>query len=392
METILFLCNVKNRQITSEINEQISLGKYYKTSWSCGNSQFIEVGDRAYFTRSGNINSNEPTGFIAAGYVIPAPENQQLKLLDKYKYSNLSAAYIHDDDGCFYVRIKIDSVVDFDFPLEQRYLKKLSLFQGVNFNFGGGGCRFNSNAAPSLDSEWDKHSLQQQREKKGRRLVDVFVEKGDDLKKNKEYQAAIDKYNLALEVDLKSVKAIERIKTCKSILKRLSQKEVTESRVEQKLEEPLEKKELLLATKKLDQENFFSSKTDAEAREKNYVSIARRQGQSKFRQELLTAYSGKCAITDFDAEAALEAAHIIPYIETENNHPSNGLLLRADLHTLFDLNLIAINPQTMRVHISPILKKTEYRTIEGKELRVPKDETYLPNQQFLKQRFEQCKW
>ena len=101
MQTILFLCNVKNRQITSEINKQISSGNYYKTSWSCGNSQFIQVGDRAYFTRSGNINSNEPTGFIAAGYIIAAPKNQQLKLLDKYKYSNLSAAYIHDDDGCF---------------------------------------------------------------------------------------------------------------------------------------------------------------------------------------------------------------------------------------------------------------------------------------------------
>lgn len=392
MQTIIFLCNVRNRPITSEINKQISSGNYYKTLWSCGNSQFIQVGDRAYFTRSGNINSNEPTGFIAAGYVIPASKNDQLKLLDKYKYSNLSAAYIHDDGGCFYVRIKIDSVVDFDFPLEQKDLKKLSQFKGVNFNFGGGGCRFNSNAAPFLDSEWDNHSLLQQRQNKGRRLVDVFVEKGDDLKKNKEYQAAIDKYNLALEVDPESGKAIGRIKTCKSILNRLLQKEVPESPVEPKLQEPLETKELLLATKKLDQENFFSSKTDAEAREKNYVSIARRQGQSKFRQELLTAYSGKCAITDFDAEAALEAAHIIPYVETENNHPSNGLLLRADLHTLFDLNLIAINPQTMKVHISPILKETEYRTIEGKELRVPKDKIYLPKPQFLKQRFEQCKW
>jgi hypothetical protein len=176
MQTIVFLCNgeadyyngkvtLKNRELPSLINQEISLGNYFVTAWSCGNSKFIEVGDRAYFKRTGNMG-NEPTGFIAAGYVIPAPENQQLKLLDKYKYSNLSAAYIYDDDGCFYVYIKIDSVVDFDFPLDQRYLKKLPKFQGVNFNFGGGGCRFNSSAAPFLDSEWDKHSLQQQREKK----------------------------------------------------------------------------------------------------------------------------------------------------------------------------------------------------------------------------------
>jgi len=107
---------------------------------------------------------------------------------------------------------------------------------------------------------------------------------------------------------------------------------------------------------------------------------------------LLDAYSSKCAITNFDAEAALEAAHIIPYIETENNHPSNGLLLRADLHTLFDLNLIAIDPKTMKVHLSPILKKTEYKIMDGKELQVPKDEMCRPNQQFLKQRFQQCEW
>jgi hypothetical protein len=107
---------------------------------------------------------------------------------------------------------------------------------------------------------------------------------------------------------------------------------------------------------------------------------------------LLDAYSCKCAITNFDAEAALEAAHIILYIETENNHPSNGLLLRADLHTLFDLNLIAIHPETMTVYISPTLQTTEYRVIDGIKLRVPKDGMCRPNQQFLKQRFEQCKW
>ncbi|MBC1222677.1 HNH endonuclease [Nostoc sp. UCD121] len=107
---------------------------------------------------------------------------------------------------------------------------------------------------------------------------------------------------------------------------------------------------------------------------------------------MLKAYSCKCAITNFDAEAALEAAHIIPYIETENNDPSNGLLLRADLHTLFDLNLIAINPKTMMVHISPILQTTEYRRIDGIKLRVPEDQICHPKQEYLKQRFDQCKW
>ncbi|MEA5512908.1 hypothetical protein [Nodularia sp. UHCC 0506] len=78
MQTIVFLCNgeadyytgkvtLKNRELPSLINQEISLGSYFETAWSCGNSKFIEVGDRAYFKRTGNMG-NEPTGFIAAGY------------------------------------------------------------------------------------------------------------------------------------------------------------------------------------------------------------------------------------------------------------------------------------------------------------------------------------
>ncbi|MDZ7953236.1 HNH endonuclease [Nostoc sp. DedQUE09] len=410
METIIFLCNgeaeyysgkgiIKNSELPGLIKSEISSGQYYETSWSCWNSRFIQVGDRAYFQRSGNIG-NEPSGFIAAGHVIAAPKDEQLKLLDRKQYSDLSAAYISYDGRCFAVNIQIDSVVDFDFPLEQKDLRRLPQFQGINFNFGASGRRFNSKSAQFLDSEWKEHSLKYQRLEKGRRLVDVFVEQGDDWKKKKQYQAAIDAYQLALEVDPKDGKAIERIKNCKSIIKR-------ESEISKPPEAPIEPKpkilliesepspetnELLPAIEELDKENFFTCTSDTEARQKIAVSIVRRQGQSQFRQSLLKAYSCKCAITNFDAEAALEAAHIIPYIETENNNPSNGLLLRADLHTLFDLNLIAINPKTMMVHISPILQNTEYQIIDGIKLRVPEDKICHPKQEYLKQRFNQCKW
>jgi predicted restriction endonuclease len=153
-----------------------------------------------------------------------------------------------------------------------------------------------------------------------------------------------------------------------------------------------DERKLISAREELDKEKFLTFKSDADACEKITVSIARRQGQQKFRQSLLDAYGRKCAITNFDAEAALEAAHIIPYIEIENNEPSNGLLLRADLHTLFDLNLITIDPETLKVYIHPTLQKTEYRTLEGKELQVPKDEMCRPKQEFLKKRFKQCEW
>jgi hypothetical protein len=137
METIIFLCNGEARYHTEEgtiLNKDLpqKIKKHflyknepYETSWSCGNSRFIKVGSRAYFKRSGNIGSNEPIGFIAAGHVIAAPNDYQLRLVDKGKYSDLSEAYIDDYDGCFAVYIQIDSVVDFDFPLEIRDLKKL---------------------------------------------------------------------------------------------------------------------------------------------------------------------------------------------------------------------------------------------------------------------------
>lgn len=146
------------------------------------------------------------------------------------------------------------------------------------------------------------------------------------------------------------------------------------------------------AQEHLNIEGYFIPKSIKEAKERIKISIARRQGQSKFRQSLLEAYNYRCAITDCDAQEALEAAHIIPYCETENNHPSNGLLLRADLHTLFDLDLITINPEAMQVHLAPSLRQTDYGRLHGKLLQLPKNKAYFPRKDALKWRCNQCEW
>src|SRR5262249_48430542 len=65
-------------------------------------------------------------------------------------------------------------------------------------------------------------------------------------------------------------------------------------------------------------------------------AIHDRRGDEEFRAKLLAAYGGRCAITGCDAEAALEAAYIVGDAETGEQDVSNGLLLRADIHTLFD--------------------------------------------------------
>lgn len=116
-----------------------------------------------------------------------------------------------------------------------------------------------------------------------------------------------------------------------------------------------------------------------DARERVIASIVRRQGQPAFRSDLIDAYSGQCAISDCNVIAALEAAHIKPYMGTQTNYTTNGLLLRADLHTLFDQKLIAIDPETMTVLLAPILLETCYQQYAGKKIRLPDSQADRPD-------------
>lgn len=123
----------------------------------------------------------------------------------------------------------------------------------------------------------------------------------------------------------------------------------------------------------------FDPKNLQDARKRVFASVVRRQGQPAFRQKLLLVYGGQCAITGANAEPALEAAHILPYRGIHTNHPSNGLLLRSDIHTLFDLRLIAIDTATMTVIISPGLMATSYHSLEGTKLNLPANTSDWPN-------------
>ncbi len=108
-------------------------------------------------------------------------------------------------------------------------------------------------------------------------------------------------------------------------------------------------------------------------------AIKLRRGQPLFRRALIEAYGGCCAITGCDAEPALEAAHILPYDGEYTNVVQNGLLLRGDVHTLFDLDLIRINPDSMAVEVDESLSDTQYATLNGTQLRVPNEESLRPN-------------
>jgi hypothetical protein len=91
-------------------------------------------------------------------------------------------------------------------------------------------------------------------------------------------------------------------------------------------------KGLQSAVQQLVKDAAFDPMGIKDARQRMFSSIVRRQGQPAFRKQLLVAYKGQCAITGCEVESVLEAAHIVPYMGLETNHPGNGLLLRADLH------------------------------------------------------------
>lgn len=120
--------------------------------------------------------------------------------------------------------------------------------------------------------------------------------------------------------------------------------------------------------------SYFDPTDSSDARKKVVTEIVRRRGQPAFRRALMSAYEGCCAITGCTLSAVLEAAHIYPYEGEHTNVVSNGLLLRADIHTLFDLGLIVIDSQSMTVQISGELQGTDYEALQGKPLRQTKND------------------
>lgn len=118
--------------------------------------------------------------------------------------------------------------------------------------------------------------------------------------------------------------------------------------------------------------------------------MVQRRGQPEFRTSLLAAYAGRCAVTGCSAVDVLEAAHIIPYRGAHTNRIDNGLLLRADIHTLYDLGRIWVDPDSMTIQMDAELLGSEYATFHGQPLRLPQHATHHPNRQHLALHMQQA--
>lgn len=116
-----------------------------------------------------------------------------------------------------------------------------------------------------------------------------------------------------------------------------------------------------------------------------------RLGQGGFRVLVTDAYSRRCAITGEKTLPALEAAHIRPYAVDGPHQIDNGILLRSDLHHLFDqgyLTLVADRGE-LRVEVSRRIREEfengrDYYALHGKPLKVqPEAYHERPNELFL---------
>jgi len=145
-------------------------------------------------------------------------------------------------------------------------------------------------------------------------------------------------------------------------------------------------KEHNLSTNLLLKTNYvfdFDPNSLSEAREIIARNIANRRGQKKFRESLLKAYNRKCAITNSHVIETLDAAHIFPYKGDSTNNIQNGVLLRTDIHTLFDLGLITIHPDKFEVIVSKRLLNSEYQKFNGQKIFLPKKVTDRPSKKSL---------
>jgi HNH endonuclease len=117
------------------------------------------------------------------------------------------------------------------------------------------------------------------------------------------------------------------------------------------------------------------------------VFVRPRLGQGSFRVLVTDTYERRCAVTAEKALPVLEAAHIMPVAEHGKHRIDNGLLLRSDVHTLFDRGYVTVTPD-LKFQVSRRLKQDfdngeHYYQFQGKQIWVPLRATDRPSPQFL---------
>lgn len=119
----------------------------------------------------------------------------------------------------------------------------------------------------------------------------------------------------------------------------------------------------------------------------NPTLIRQRLGQGSFRVLITEIYERRCAITLEKVLPVLQAAHIQPVTEGGRHRVDNGVLLRSDIHTLFDRGYLTITPE-YQLRVSHRLKEDfdngeEYFSMDRRHVWIPTDTQVRPARQFL---------
>ena len=115
--------------------------------------------------------------------------------------------------------------------------------------------------------------------------------------------------------------------------------------------------------------------------------IRQRLGQGTFRVLITDTYQRQCAVTREKALPALQAAHIRPVSEGGLHRIENGLLLRSDVHALFDRGYVTVT-KDLKFRASQRLKEDfdngeHYLALSGRDIWVPPDDRDKPGSEFL---------
>ena len=113
------------------------------------------------------------------------------------------------------------------------------------------------------------------------------------------------------------------------------------------------------------------------------IEVLPRLGQGIFRVVILDAYGRQCAITGERVVPVLDAAHIKPYAQEGTHDPRNGILLRSDLHTLFDKGYVTVTTD-YHFEVSKHVREDyenghEYYALHGQAIHVPDRAVYQPS-------------
>ncbi|WP_234009275.1 HNH endonuclease [Deinococcus sp. NW-56] len=105
-------------------------------------------------------------------------------------------------------------------------------------------------------------------------------------------------------------------------------------------------------------------------------TVRPRLGQGAFRALVTEAYARRCAVTGEKTLPVLEAAHVQPYAQGGPHAVENGLLLRSDLHRLYDQGYVTVDPDDRRLIVSPRIREEfdngrHYYALEGQALAPP---------------------